>query len=90
MEPYRFADKEARVFSYTGDHLAFTLDPPQIYGIVDFVEGGRMLLDFTDCRLESLRVDMPVELQLRRKYHDAHRGVHTYFWKAVPIEDQQQ
>jgi 3-hydroxy-3-methylglutaryl CoA synthase len=85
-EPYLFSDKPARIFSYTGDNLAFSVDPPQIYGIVDFDEGGRMMLDFTDCTLESLRVDQPVELHLRRKYHDAQRGVHTYFWKAVPIE----
>lgn len=85
-EPYLFSDKPARIFSYTGDHLAFSLDPPQIYGIVDFDGGGRMMLDFTDCSLDAIRVDQPVELHLRRKYHDAQRGVHTYFWKAVPVE----
>ncbi len=85
MEPYLFSDKPARIFSYTGDNLAFCLDPPQIYGIVDFEGGGRMMLDFTDCALESLRVDQPVELHLRRKYHDPQRGLHTYFWKAVPV-----
>ncbi|MGQ9749754.1 OB-fold domain-containing protein [Desulfosoma sp.] len=90
MEPYLFSDKTARIFSYTGDNLAFSLDPPQIYGIVDFKGGGRMMLDFTDCSLESLSVDQPVELHLRRKYHDAQRGVHTYFWKAVPIVSAQR
>ncbi|MEJ5347943.1 MAG: OB-fold domain-containing protein [Desulfosoma sp.] len=85
MEPYLFSDKPGRIFSYTGDNLAFCLDPPQIYGIVDFEGGGRMMLDFTDCALESLHVDQPVELHLRRKYHDPQRGLHTYFWKAVPV-----
>ncbi|SMC17082.1 3-hydroxy-3-methylglutaryl CoA synthase [Desulfacinum hydrothermale DSM 13146] len=89
-EPYLFSHRSARIFSYTGDNLAFSLDPPQIYGIVDFDEGGRMMLDFTDCSLEAIQVDQPVELHLRRKYHDAHRGVHTYFWKAVPIETPQR
>ncbi|ROQ92160.1 OB-fold domain-containing protein [Desulfosoma caldarium] len=89
MEPYLFSDKPARIFSYTGDNLAFCLDPPQIYGIVDFDGGGRMMLDFTDCDLESLSVNQPVELHLRRKYHDGQRGVHTYFWKAVPIVSAQ-
>ncbi len=88
-EPYLFSDKSARVFSYTGDNLAFSLDPPQIYGIVDFEGGGRMMLDFTDCALEAVRVDQPVELHFRRKYHDSQRGVHTYFWKAVPVEAAQ-
>ncbi|MEJ5300682.1 MAG: OB-fold domain-containing protein [Thermodesulforhabdaceae bacterium] len=85
MEPYSFSRKKAHIFSYTGDNLAFSYDPPQIYGIIDFEEGGRMMLDFTDCNLGELQVGMEVELSFRRKYHDRHRGVHTYFWKAVPI-----
>ena len=85
MEPYSFSRKSAKIFSYTGDNLAFSLDPPQIYGIVDFEDGGRMMLDFTDCKLEELKVGMEVELTFRRKYHDAHRGIHTYFWKATPL-----
>lgn len=85
MEPYSFSRKKAIIFSYTGDNLAFSYDPPQIYGIVDFEEGGRMMLDFTDCNLADIKVGMEVELSFRRKYHDRHRGVHTYFWKAVPL-----
>ncbi len=84
MEPYGFSDKEAVIFSYTGDNLAFSYDPPQIYGIIDFKEGGRMMLDFTDTTLSELRVGMKVELSFRKKYHDKHRGIHTYFWKAMP------
>ncbi len=90
MEPYPFSRQPARVFSYTGDNLAFSYDPPQIYGIVDFLNGGRIMLDFTDCDLDELKVDMEVELTFRRKYHDIHRGIHTYFWKACPkIENSQ-
>lgn len=85
MESYSFSRKKAFIFSYTGDNLAFSYDPPQIYGLVDFEEGGRMMLDFTDCSLSDLQVGMEVELSFRRKYHDRHRGVHTYFWKAVPV-----
>ncbi|MCX7822317.1 MAG: OB-fold domain-containing protein [Syntrophobacterales bacterium] len=85
MEPYNFSKKKAVVFSYTGDNLAFSYDPPQIYGLIDFEEGGRMMLDFTDCALEDLKVGMGVELSFRRKYHDRHRGIHTYFWKAIPM-----
>jgi uncharacterized OB-fold protein len=44
-----------------------------------------MMLDFTDCNLADIKVGMEVELSFRRKYHDRHRGVHTYFWKAVPL-----
>ncbi len=84
MEPYRFAGKQARVFTYTADMLAFSVSPPETYGIVDFEGGGRMWLDFSDCRMEDLSVDMPMKTSFRRKYLDKLRGTSGYFWKAVP------
>lgn len=86
MVDYRFSDKPGKIFTYTGDMLAFSVDPPAIYGIVDMEGGGRLYMDFTDCALEDLKVDMPVELSFRRKYHDQHRGISGYFWKAVPAQ----
>jgi len=85
MDAYRFADKVARLFTYTGDILAFSPSPPAIYGMVDFEGGGRWLFDLTDCELDAVEVGMPVEMSFRRKYHDEKRGVHVYFWKATPI-----
>lgn len=85
MEDYRFADKRGRLFTYTADSLAFSPNPPAIYGMVDFEGGGRCLLDLTDCELDALKVDMPVEMSFRRKYHDEVHGVSGYFWKAMPI-----
>ena len=84
MEPYPFADRPCRVFSYTADLLAWSPNPPLIYGVVDFDGGGRMMMEFTDCDLEDLAVGLPVDLAFRRKYHDRQRGIHTYFWKCVP------
>jgi uncharacterized OB-fold protein len=84
-EPYRFSDKKATVFSYTGDMLAASVDPPAIYGVIDFEGGGRVPLDFTDCVVEDVKVGMPVELSFRRKYYDEIRGIHGYFWKVVPV-----
>ncbi len=84
MEEYRFSDKKGSLFSYTGDSLAFSANPPELYGIVDFEGGGRFNFNITDCELESLSVDMPVEMTFRRKYVDAVRGIHGYFWKAMP------
>ncbi|HUU01471.1 MAG TPA: 3-oxoacyl-[acyl-carrier-protein] synthase III C-terminal domain-containing protein [Myxococcota bacterium] len=84
MEPYCFAGRQARVFTYTADMLAFSVSPPAIYGIVDFEGGGRMWLDFTDCDMEDLSVDMPMNMSFRRKYLDRERGTSGYFWKAVP------
>ena len=87
MTAYPFADRPASVFTYTGDNLAFTVDPPAIYGICDFDGGGRMQLDFTDCALGDLTVGMPVEMTFRRKYVDSARAMSGYFWKARPVRD---
>jgi len=87
MEPFPFSARPAKIFTYTGDNLAFSLDPPAIYGIVDFEGGGRVQLDFTDCSIKDLKVDMPVELTFRRKYLDRERAMMGYFWKARPARD---
>ncbi|HIH78429.1 MAG TPA: 3-hydroxy-3-methylglutaryl CoA synthase [Halobacteria archaeon] len=85
MEEYRFSDKKGIIFTYTGDNLASCLNPPAIYGMVDFDGGGRFIFDFTDCDLEELKVGMPVEMSFRRKYVDEKRGFYGYAWKAVPV-----
>jgi len=84
MEEYCFADKKGRLFSYTGDSLAFSASPPELYGIVEFEGGGRFNFNLTDCELDSLSVDMPVQMSFRRKFVDNVRGIHGYFWKAMP------
>lgn len=85
MESYCFSDKKATIFNYTGDNLAASISPPAIYGMIDFEGGGRGWFDFTDCDLEEIKVGMPVELSFRRKYIDESRGIHSYFWKAIPV-----
>ncbi|MBN2497457.1 MAG: SDR family NAD(P)-dependent oxidoreductase [Deltaproteobacteria bacterium] len=84
QEPYPFADEPARVKSFTGDMLAVSMDPPAIYGLVEFDGGGRFMADFTDCVLDDVRVGQPVKLVWRRRVIDRERGFRTYFWKAVP------
>jgi 3-hydroxy-3-methylglutaryl CoA synthase len=85
MEPYRFSERKGQLFTYTGDSLAFSLNPPAVYGAVDFDGGGRYWFDLTDCQLDALKVGMPVEMSLRRKFIDQKMGTYFYFWKAVPI-----
>jgi 3-hydroxy-3-methylglutaryl CoA synthase len=85
MDSYRFSDKRGTLFTYTGDILAFSPSPPAIYGMVDFEGGGRWMFDLNDCELDALQVGMPVEMSFRRKYHDVARGIHGYYWKAIPI-----
>lgn len=86
MEDYTFSDKTGRLFTYTADHLTFSEDPPSLYGIVDFDGGGRYWFDLTDCRLDSLEVNQPVQMTFRRKYQDQARSLHGYFWKAMPFK----
>jgi hydroxymethylglutaryl-CoA synthase len=88
MEEYRFSDKKGVLFSYTEDHLAASLNPPQMYGAVDFEGGGRNIFDITDCEADSLSVGMPVKMTFRRKYADEVRGIYGYGWKARPLPGQ--
>ena len=87
MESYRFSDRRGQLFTYTGDSLAPCPNPPAIYGVVTFDGGGRYTFDVTDAELDALEVGTPVEMTFRRKYHDATRGIHGYFWKATPARD---
>lgn len=84
MEEYTFADKKGYIFNYTGDMLAASFDPPAIHGQIDFEGGGRYWFDFTDCNLDNLKVGLPVEMSLRKRYYDNRRDIHGYFWKAIP------
>jgi 3-hydroxy-3-methylglutaryl CoA synthase/NAD(P)-dependent dehydrogenase (short-subunit alcohol dehydrogenase family)/putative sterol carrier protein len=85
QEDYEFAEVPAKVKSFTGDLLAVSLDPPAIYGMVQFEGGGRYMADFTDCELDDVRVGQPVKLAFRKRYTDRERGFSGYFWKAIPL-----
>ncbi len=85
MEDYPFSDKKAVLFTYTGDMLAFSMNPPAMYGMVDFEGGGRYWFDITDADMESCKVDMSVEMSFRKKYIDVKSGIHGYFWKVIPV-----
>ena len=88
MEDYPFSDKKGRILSYTGDMLAASVDPPEMYGTVEFDGGGRCMMNFTDCGLNDLKVGMPVSMSFRLKYFDVKRDIHGYFWKAVPRKEE--
>ena len=84
QEDYEFADKPGVIKSYTGDLLVVSVDPPAVYGLVEFNEGGRSLFDFTDCELGEVKVGQPVTMSFRAKYYDDVRDFRGYYWKAVP------
>jgi len=85
QDDYEFADVEAKVKTFTGDLLSVSVDPPAIYGMVQFEGGGRAVMDFTDCELDDVRVGLPVKMAFKRKGVDKQRGFVNYFWKAVPV-----
>jgi NAD(P)-dependent dehydrogenase (short-subunit alcohol dehydrogenase family)/uncharacterized OB-fold protein/putative sterol carrier protein len=85
QEDYEFADVPARVKTFTADMLSVSVDPPAIYGMVQFEGGGRLIADFTDCELDDLKVGLPVQMAFKRKGVDPQRGFVNYFWKAVAV-----
>lgn len=85
QEDYPFADRDARVLTYTADKLTYTPDPPAYYGMIEFDGGGRMLADFTDVAPDAIRVGARMRMMFRIKATDETSGFAKYFWKAVPV-----
>ena len=83
-----FAEMGGRVNSFTADLLTYCPDPPAHYGMVQFAEGGRMMMDFTDVDTGSIEVGMPMRMVFRVKEYDPARGFTKYFWKAAPAAAQ--
>ena len=90
QEDYEFADRPAMVKSFTGDLLAVSVDPPAVYGMVQFEGGGRFMADFTDCELSEVKVGAPVALSFRKRLTDKERGFTGYFWKAIPLPSEEK
>jgi uncharacterized OB-fold protein len=54
--------------------------------MVQFAEGGRAMLDFTDVDADAeLSVGDPMRMMFRIKDYDNKRGFRRYFWKATPV-----
>jgi 3-hydroxy-3-methylglutaryl CoA synthase len=84
QEDEPFAEKPASIMSWTADQLAYSIDPPAHYGMVQFEGGGRLMVDFTDVDPDAVEVNMPVRMVFRIKDLDEQRGFVRYFWKAAP------
>lgn len=84
QEDYPFAERQAKVLTYTADSLTYSPDPPQFYGMIEFDEGGRMMAEITDADPEDIAVGAPLKMMFRVKGVDTARGFTRYFWKAVP------
>jgi hydroxymethylglutaryl-CoA synthase len=84
MEEYRFSDRKGKLFTYTGDNLAFTPTPPELYGMINFDGGGRAMFNLSDCTLEELKVNMSVEMTFRKRWESP--GFVGYGWKGTPVQ----
>lgn len=83
--PVSLADARAKVMSHTTDFLAYTPHPPFQFGHVDFDDGARVLMEFTDADNGELAVGLPLRMVYRVKDFDRQRGFRRYFWKATPV-----
>lgn len=85
MEPVRLADLEASVVSVTADRLNFSPDPPFDFGLVQFDNGARVLMELVDRLPTGFQVGQRVRMRLRIKALNPTLGFRTYFWKAAPL-----
>ncbi|MBN1383217.1 MAG: OB-fold domain-containing protein [Deltaproteobacteria bacterium] len=85
FEPYRFADKQGTVTSFSHDFLAGGIDPPTTAAVIDFDGGGRGQFNMVDREQDECKVGMKVEMTFRKMRYTL--GAHTYFWKCKPVRD---
>lgn len=81
-ELVRLVDQKVKIFTFTQDNLAASVDPPAVVAVVEFEGGGRGYFDMTDRDPQEVKVGMPVEFTFRKLYFD--RGIHNYYWKVMP------
>jgi 3-hydroxy-3-methylglutaryl CoA synthase len=85
LEDVRLADEQATIISVTADRLNFSPDPPFDFGLVQFANGARVLMEMANRPADGFKVGDRVRMRLRIKSHNARLGFRTYFWKAAPI-----
>jgi uncharacterized OB-fold protein len=78
-------DVDASVASFTADWLQFTPSPPLYFGLVNFENGARVLMEYVDVDPALLKVGAPLQMVYRIKSIDNDRHNSRYFWKAVPV-----
>ena len=82
--PVSLLDERAHVMSFTSDWLSFKGAPPFCFGLVQFDNGARVLMEMVDFAAEQLQIGVPVRCVYRKKEIDTLRHYHSYFWKAAP------
>ncbi|MDD5289401.1 MAG: OB-fold domain-containing protein [Dehalococcoidales bacterium] len=85
FEPYRFADKNGKIVTFSHDFLGGGIDPPCTRAVVDFEGGGRGMFEMSDRDPNEIKVGMRVELTFRTR--GLQGGTFNYFWKCKPVRD---
>jgi 3-hydroxy-3-methylglutaryl CoA synthase len=88
QRPYKLAERQATVLSWSAEYLSYYPSPPQFYGQVDFDGGGRLLMEFTDLTHGEVDSGTRMDMVFRVKDLDEKRGFVRYFWKATPVRDK--
>jgi uncharacterized OB-fold protein len=86
LEDVPLAGEVARIVSITADRLNFTPDPPFDFGLVQFDNGARVMMEMTDRPEGGFAVGQDVRMRLRIKSLNRALGFRTYFWKATPLK----
>ena len=84
LSDVRLADETGRIISVTSDRLIYTPDPPMDLGLIQFDNGARLMMEFTERPEQGFAIGDQVRMRLRIKSQDRARGFRTYFWKAAP------
>jgi 3-hydroxy-3-methylglutaryl CoA synthase len=85
QQPYKLADRPAKILSWSAEYLSYHPAPPHHYGQIDFEGGGRILMDFTDLDVGEVDAGTAMEMVFRIKDTDERRHFTRYFWKATPV-----
>ncbi len=89
LEDVRLAGLTATLASVTADRLNYTPDPPFWFGLVQFGNGARILMELADAGPGGFAVGDTLAMRLRIKSIDRRRGMRTYFWKGAPARRPQ-
>ncbi len=81
-------DEPARVATFTADWLQYHPAPPLYFGLVQFDNGARVMMEMVDVDPATLDVGTPLRMVYRIKSKDGERHFNRYFWKATPLAPQ--
>lgn len=89
LKPRPLADEIGRVTSHTADWLQYYPAPPLVFGLVQFDNGARVMMEIVDVDpAQPIDVGTPLRMVYRVKSRDNERHNHRYFWKATPMATQ--